>query len=381
MLFDQRPKNSPRDMYNYTSELARLKSAIKKHSPLIIIDGLRRTGKTSMLLTATIGDKKKVSDPVVIVDLRVFLDVAYASRKDLIEQLERAFGALYSKQFSSGRKLLNWLKKVKGVQISDRGIGLSWGGKEAVDLASLFDEMNAWAVKEGKHVVVAFDEAQELRKVSGVDSRRLFAHVYDYCRNITLLLTGSAVGLLHKYLGEEDVEAALYGRHSVKIHLDPLPNNRSKDFLVKGFKQAKINLDDPEKLAAIDRAVARLDGIIGWLNLFGVASLENGSPNNRAIEYAAKIGKEIARKELNYFLVGKETAKTRYEGIIRFLSFTPATSWSAIKKSLEASEGRKLPDTTISDLLGKLVDSSFLMKESDAYMIADPLLAEAYREL
>ena len=367
-------------MYNYKSELARLRSALKKHSPLITIDGLRRTGKTSMLLTATTGGKRKVSDPVVIVDLRVFFDVAYASRKDLIEQLERAFNSLYSKQFSSGRKLLNWLKKVKGVQISERGFGLSWGGKEAVDLASLFDEMNTWAVKERKHVIVAFDEAQELRKVSGVDSRKLFAHVYDYCRNITLLLTGSAVQLLHNYLAEEDEEAALYGRHIVKIHLDPLQNDKARDFLTKGFKQAKVNVDNQEKLATLEQAIERLDGIIGWLNLFGVASLENGSPNRQAIEYAVKIGKGITRKEFSNFLKGKEIAKTRYEGIIRFLSFTSAAKWSTIKKSLEASEGRKLPDTTVSDLLAKLVDSSFLIKESDVYRIADPLLAEAYRE-
>lgn len=367
-------------MYNYKSELAQLKSAIKRHSPLIIIDGLRRTGKTSMLLTATIGGKRKVSNPVVIVDLRTFSDVAYTSRKDLIEQLERAFNALYSKQFSSGKKLLNWLKKVRGVQISDRGIGLSWGGKEPVDLSSLFDEMNAWAVKARKYVVVAFDEAQELRKVAGVDARKLFAHVYDYCRNVTLLLTGSEVRLLQKYLGEEDVEAALYGRHAIMIHLDPLPNAKARDFLIKGFEQAGTNTDGKERLATIDRAVDRLDGIIGWLNLFGVASLEKGSPNNQAIEYAARMGREITKKEFNNFLVGKETAKSRYEGIIRFLSSTPA-SWSAVKKSLEASEGRKLPDTTVNDLLTKLVDSSLLLKESDIYRIADPLLAEAYREL
>jgi AAA+ ATPase superfamily predicted ATPase len=359
-------------MYNFKEELASLRSAIKKHEPLITIAGLRRTGKTSMLLTAT----TNISDPVIIVDLRTLLELPYGSKKELIQEIERAFNIHYSRQLGIGKKLLNWLKKVRGVQISDRGLSLAWGGKEPVDLAELFDEMNSWAVKEKKHVTIAFDEAQELRKVAGVDSRKLLAHLYDYCRNITIILTGSEVGLLYDFLGEEKEETPLFGRHIVRVSLEPLPPERARDFLTRGFKQAKIKVSDP---SILDSATERLDGIIGWLNLFGVASVEKSKPSDESIEYVARIGKSISRKEFNNFLKDKEVARSRYEEIMRFLASNPLSTWSLIKRSIETAEGRKISDTRFADLLSKLVDSSFVIKYPEAtYRVADPLLAEVF---
>lgn len=372
MLFDARPKSSIQDLYNFKEQFASLRSAIREGAPLITIAGLRRTGKTSMLLTST----SKLSDPVVIVDLRVLLELPNASKKELIQQVERAFNNLYSEQFGLGRKLLNWLKRVKGVQISDRGFSLAWGGKDSVDLATLFDEINAWAAKEKKHVIIAFDEAQELRKIAGVDSRKLLAHLYDYCRNITVMLTGSAVGLLYDFLGEDKEETPLFGRHIVKIHLDPLPPDKAIDFLIKGFRQRKINVGDR---SVLDRAIERLDGTIGWLNLFGLASLEKDGPNDEAIDYAVRIGKSISRKEFNNFLKDKEVARKRYESIAKFLASNPSSTWSEIKKNLETVEGKHVPDARFADLLSKLLDSSFILKSAETYKLADPLLAEAFK--
>ena len=130
--------------------------------------------------------------------------------------------------------------------------------------------------------------------------------------------------------------------------------------------------------SVLHRAVERLDGIIGWLNLFGLASVERGIPNDEAIDYAAKVGKSISRKEFNNFLKDKETARKRYEAIVRFIASRSSSSWSDIKKNLEAKEGRRVPDSRLAELLNKLLDSSFVLKREETYSIADPLLAEAY---
>jgi AAA+ ATPase superfamily predicted ATPase len=323
------------------------------------------------LLTAT----ANISDPVIIVDLRTLLELPYGSKKELIQEIERAFNIHYSRQLGMGKKLLNWLEKVRGVQISDRGLTLAWGCKDPVDLAELFHEMNSWAVKEKKLVIIAFDEAQELRKVAGVESRKFFAHLYDHCLNITIILTGSEVGFLYDFLGEEKEETPLFGRHIVRISLESLPPEKARDFLTRGFKQAKIKVSDP---SILDSATERLDGIIGWLNLFGVASVETSMPSDESIEYATRIGKSISMKEFNNFLKDK-VARSRYEAIMRFLASNPLSTWSLIKRSIETEEGRKISDTRFADLLSKLVDSSFVIKNPEAaYTVADPLLAEAF---
>ncbi len=371
MLFDGRPKNNMEDLYNFKEELSSLHSAIKQHKPLITIVGLRRTGKTSMLLTVT----GNLSNPVVIVDLRVLFGLPYATKKDLIQQIERAFNNFYSTQLGAAKKLLNWLKKVKGIQVSETGFSLAWGGKDAVDLAALFDEVNAWATKEGKNVIVAFDEAQELRKIAGMDARKLLAHVYDYCRNITVILTGSAIGLLYDFLGEEKPETPLFGRHTIKIRLDPLPANKAKDFLLQGFRQANLKVGDE---TIINRAISRLDGIIGWLNLFGLSSIEKGIVSDEAIDHAVQIGKRISKEEFDNFLKDKEVARLRYETIIRFLASNPGSVWSAVKRRLETKEGRRVNDRTINSMLATLADAGFILKGAERYRVADPLLAEAF---
>ena len=52
----------------------------------------------------------------------------------------------------------------------------------------------------GRHVVLVLDEVQYLR-YSIIGLRPLLAYAYDHLRNMTMVLTGSEVGLLHDFLG------------------------------------------------------------------------------------------------------------------------------------------------------------------------------------
>lgn len=286
MLFDPRPKDNRRDLYDAETELKSLLSAIKKGTPLLNIVGLRRTGKTSLLLTAL----SLVPNPHIILDLRVLAAKPYATKKDLIEEVQHSLNAFYKTHLSMGRKLFNWLKRVQGVGVSHVGISINWGGKEPADIASLFDELNAWAKQDGKRMIVAFDEAQELKKVAGIDVAKLIAHVYDYCRNITVILTGSAIGLLYEFLATHDPEAPLYGRHLTEIQLRRLPERMARDFLLRGFKQARLKFQGE----IVDLAVNRLDGIIGWLTLFGSTCIKDGKVSESGISQTVEIGKTLA---------------------------------------------------------------------------------------
>ena len=65
--------------------------------------------------------------------------------------------------------MFDWLRRVDGVTVSNQRHRAQLGRKRVDTLAALFDELNAWASNEGLSVVIAFDEAQELKKVAGVD--------------------------------------------------------------------------------------------------------------------------------------------------------------------------------------------------------------------
>lgn len=372
MLFDQRPKDNKRDLYDVKEELKSLISALKKGVPLVTIVGLRRTGKTSLLLTAL----NQTAQPSIVLDMRALASKPYATKKDLIQEIERTLNEFYKAHLSSGRRLFNWLKRVRGVGVSNVGLSISWGGKEPAELSTLFDELNAWAKHEKTRMIISFDEAQELKKVAGVDMAKLIAHVYDYCRNITVVLTGSAVGLLYDFIGSQDAKAPLYGRHITEIRLHRLPEEMARDFLMRGFKQAKMKTEE----GAMDAAVKRLDGIIGWLTLFGITSVMAGVISESAIDQTVEVGKSLVRQEFRNFLKGREVGAQRYEAIIQNLARAHSSSWSTIKGALEAAEGRTINDRNITELLTNLVKAGFVEKEGESYSLTDQILAESFRQ-
>jgi AAA+ ATPase superfamily predicted ATPase len=371
LLFDQRPKDNKADLYDAEDELKSLISALRTGAPLVTIVGLRRTGKTSLLLTAL----NQTAQPSIVLDMRSLASKPYATKRDMIQEFERTLNEFYKAHLGSGRRLFNWLKRVRGVSVSPSGLSISWGGKEPAELTAIFEELNAWARHEKTRMIIAFDEAQGLKKVAGVDMAKLFAHVYDYCRSITVVLTGSAVGLLYDFIGSQDAKAPLYGRHIVEIRLRRLSEGMAKDFLARGFKQAKMRTDE----RVMDAAVRRLGGIIGWLTLFGITSTKAGAMSESAVDQTVEVGKSLVRQEFENFLKGREVGAQRYEAIMRHLARAQSSSWSAIKGSLEAAEGRTINDRNISELLVNLVKAGFVEKEGESYRVTDQILAESFK--
>ena len=95
----------------------------------------------------------------------------------------------------------------------------------------------------------------------------------------------------------------------------------------------------------------KLDGVIGWLTLFGKASVIEGVMSEKTIDQTVQQGKLLARQEFENFLKGREVAGQRYETIIRHLAAVSTSSWSAIKRAVEATEGKTVNDRNITDLI------------------------------
>lgn len=369
MLFDERPKRTRKDLYDMEQQLDALVSALQRGDPMVVILGFRRTGKTSLLLTG-LGEAKLHA---VIVDLRAVGEKPYATKKDLLQLLEGSVNGFLEEQRGRAGRIVDRLKRIRGVQVMGTGVTFRWAGKEpaqVVDIFKLLDEEST----RGKHrLIIAFDEAQELAKVAGLDMQKVLAHVYDYCKNTTVVLTGSAIGLLRDFVGVNEAKAPLYGRSMTEIVLGRFSEEQSRDFLEKGFKQSGLK-PDPKVL---DEAVKQLDGIAGWLTLFGSTCTKKGVSLS-AIERVRETGSAMAKREFQNFLSSRQIARKRYTRIMKHLASSSAT-WSQIKRSVEAFEGRAINDRTITQLITELVKAGFVEKEGDSYSVGDPLLAEAFR--
>jgi hypothetical protein len=284
MLFDPRPKTSKNDLYDFDREFEELVRNIGK--PMNVVSGLRRTGKTSLVLTAI----SESDTPYLFIDLRE----SFQSYRDLYQLLSRSSSDFISR-ISRREKLkelfLKGLQRLRGVSVAGLAISFSWG-KDRFLLTEFFGALDDLGERIGEKIVIVFDEFQRSRGSIGLMLHNAIAYSYDYYKNLSFILTGSAMGVLYGIL--RDPKNPLYGRAFVEIRTRKLGRDESIDFLVRGFKEAGQEISFEE----IDRVVSELDGIIGWLTYYGY--LKIGGIED--FEEIKKEAIELAKTELENFL-------------------------------------------------------------------------------
>ncbi len=370
MYFDRAPKNNLSDLYDYRNEYDNLLNSLKKGARLVIIKGLRRMGKTSLLLTALSGLKR----PYMIIDGRSFIHLASISTADFIRSFEKVLNQFLTEHKSLRKRILSALRSINGVEVGVDHVSLSWGERKErrVDLSAIFDVLGKEAEEHHMQFVIAFDEAQEFRRLAGSSLTNLIAHLYDYVRGLQIVITGSEIGLVDQLLDLENPKAPLYGRHLTAIALCRLNDEESRDFLRKGFNQIKVSVDNN----FVDKAVKSLDGITGWLTYLGAEASERGKVDEKFLDLVIDKAARLAAEEYKRFVDLRYQARQRYNNIMESLAENKR-SWSDLKKACELLEGRNLTDKIFNDLLSNLCDVGFVSKDDSGYDIADPLVREA----
>ncbi|MFA4699577.1 AAA family ATPase [Pyrococcus kukulkanii] len=352
VLFNPRPKTRKDEFYDREFELMTLERAVEKKVGLVIVLGIRRLGKSS-LVNVFLNESPY---PGIRIDARqLYFQHKSVSpnalAKEILEGLIRISGIEKVKQLISG---------IRGVSFMGLSVEIK---REHATLTEILERINEF----GRFVLV-IDEAQYLRfsKASYVD---MLAWAIDELENVTFILTGSEVGLLEDLLRLHSPESPLFGRPYVEIKLERFSREQSLDFLKKGSEEVGIEVTPDE----LYEAVEELDGIVGWLTLYGYnrfLGLGHREALGRLKEDAVKI-------VLSEFSKLKELSP-RYELIMRIVA-RGRHSWSEIKRSLEVIEGKKIDDRNFTNLLKNLVKYGYLEKTGEGYFIPDPLVEEAFR--
>lgn len=376
MYFDEGPKTSRAEMFDYSTEWEKLRSSISKGRRMIIIKGRRRTGKTSLLLSCL----NELGKPYVIIDGRVFASATQVRREEFVKTLEKALNEFLDRKKRLQRKILDALKRVQGIEprvgVGEVGVGLKWGPKQQdmVDISAIFDALSNEAQKQKTTFIVAFDEAQEFRKIMQYDLTSVIAHAYDYCKGLQFIITGSEMGMLYRFLKVDDSGAPLYGRAMVEIKLEGLNEEKSLEYLKKGFRQIKMKVGE-DTLKDIHE---RFDGIIGWLTYVGFKARETKRIDGKVLADTSKKSCAIVADEFGNFI--KLYGSGRYVVIMKHLARERKSSWSKIKEQLEAKAGVSISNSNVTKLLSTLDDAGFIVKDDDGtYFIPDPMVIEAVK--
>lgn len=369
MLFDPRPKTRRQDLFDREEELEAFKRYIEERAPLVLLLGLRRTGKTSLLLTGL----NEIHVDYIFVDLRILEEKMPVTRRDIIVLLERAI-ADFMRRTSFRKKLTKYLERVEGLSVAGLEVKVSWRTKPYYFISELFMELNSWAEDTGRHLVVAFDEAQEFARTYRVELDRILAYVYDHMRNVTVVLTGSKIGLLYRFLKIGDPKAPLYGRAFLEIKLGYFTQEMSLEFLRRGFEEHGVRVNEN----TLNYVVSLLNGVPGWLALYGYYAINYGV-SDEVLDKVLREASATALSELEHFLEIRPQARRRYLTILKYLASVSGAKWSEVKRYLEAEEGVRIDDKNFSTLLKNLVDSGFIEKSDIGYRVPDPVLKYALR--
>ncbi|WP_366940170.1 ATP-binding protein [Thermococcus sp.] len=233
-----------------------------------------------------------------------------------------------------------------------------------MNLSEVLERINSL----GGRFVIAIDEAQYLR-FSSARYAELIAWATDELENVSFILTGSEVGLLEDFLRIHDPESALFGRAHVEIKLKRFERRQSLDFLRKGFDEIGLEVRAEE----LEEAVDELDGIVGWLTLYGY-NRYLGLSHREALK---KLKEDAKRLVVSEFSKLKELSP-RYELAMKAVA-NGRHRWREIKEAVELLEGKKIGDKNFSNVLNNLVRYGYLEKTVEGYFIPDPLVELAFK--
>lgn len=344
MYFDPEPKRRKDDFFNMEREMESFLRALSS-SKLIIVTGLRRYGKTSLILTGL----NEAGVDYVFLDCRL-LPSGVISVGDLMTLLEEELG----KKSWAGKLL----ERVEGIRIGDFGIRFRRVKRETL--------IEVIRMLEGKVLVI--DEAQELRR-SNLRFDSILAYAFDHL-DLRIVVSGSSVGTLYGFLGIDDPSSPLFGRPYVEIKVRKLERREAEEFLSRGFEMEGMKV--PERV--LEEAVERFGGIIGWLTHFGFSMARGGKSMEEIFEDASK----LAAREVENALLLYGIARPRYVEALKVVATLHRARWSDVKRGIEAKLG-KIPNNTLSAILRNLVNLGFMDKEGEFYSIADPVLRSGIR--
>ncbi|NJE29764.1 ATP-binding protein [Thermococcus sp. 18S1] len=363
MLFDLQPKTRKEDLYDRERELEAFNEALKLGERLVLILGIRRLGKSSLLNVVL----SESSYPYAKIDVRSLYFTHGSIPQEILAK--RILSSLIESLPPSGKLRLGMteaLSSIRGIRLS--GVHVEFEKKP--DLAEILEKVDSWAESEGKRVIIAFDEAQYLR-LSGIQYDGLIAYAVDNLPNLTFVLTGSEVGMLHDFLGLDNPKKPLFGRYAREITLERFSRERSIEFLKAGFKELGIDVSPSE----LERAVDKLDGIVGWLSMYGYLRGIRKLPERDALNEVFHRAQALVLEELSSLL-----SHSRRYGLILKAVAMGNERWSDIKEYLEFKAGR-INDSKFSSLLKNLVKYGYLNKSADGYVIPDPVVEEVIKGL
>jgi hypothetical protein len=346
-LFDLKPKESPKELFGREKELENLIRLVKARRWVAVL-GPRMVGKTSLIKAA---GAKLERDNVKVVYVNLW---GAKGTNDLLKALARGL----NEEKNIIQKIKNF--SIEGVSLGSSGISVALSKRPMTTIWDLFDAIG----RQSENTVIELDEVQELIAISG-RLLKVLANIFNTHANLTFVFTGSMFGLM-KTLLEPESTSPLYGRSPAKFYLKPFDKENAKLFLKKGFRENNMSVEGK----TINEAVERLDGMPGWLTLYGnKLSVQRLSPQE-ALDDTIMEATKIVKDELEHFLANRDRAA--YLAALK--AAATYSTWTNAKGAINIAKGAVVNDATVYRILENLKAAMLIYEENGVYRVEDPML-------
>lgn len=354
MYFDITPKENRKNLFGRDYLLRTLVSHLEDPDVrLLVLKGLRRTGKTSLLNVALMEIKYKY----VKIDVR---EAPYYDRKEFMSYVIKQVRAVVGE--SLFRKIMQQISKV---ELSYKDLSAAFYLEIEQQFLTFWKDLQERLHHQNKFFVLALDEVQLL---SAIEFNVILAALYDNYKNIKLVVTGSEIGLMDQFLGKREAKSPLYGRATIEIEVNKLTNEQISQFLEEGFHQLHHSIT----LTEIQEIIGNFDGLIGWATQYGWYRSKNFL-HRQALLKVIEEGSKLIKMELESFLGRRK--KTPYLKLLRWIA-QGHNRWNLLKYQF-VRENRSVSDQQLHFYLRELIEYSFVEKINETYFITDPMLIRA----
>lgn len=347
--FNLNPKEFPRELFGREKELDELVRLVRARRWIAIL-GPRMVGKTSLIKAVNV-KLKKMSVKAIYVNLW-----GAKGTHGLLNALAQGLNA----ESSVLQRIRGMAERIEGVSFGPGGVSISLSKRP---MTTMWDLLGAIG-KQAGDCVIELDEVQELSAISG-HLLRLLANIFNTHPNVIFILTGSMFGLM-KTLLEPGSTSPMYGRSPAKLFLEPFAREKSGEFLRKGFLECHEAISEEK----IEEAVEKLDGIPGWLTLYGNNVAIRKLPHKKAMEETMSEGMKITKDELEHFLQGRD--RTTYLAALKVAA--TSARWKEIKAAIEARRASVPNDATVQNALENLKAAMLISEKEGIYTVKDPML-------
>ena len=357
MFFDTKPKVKRADLYGRNDCLESLK---KLDSPITILSGRRRIGKTSLLKVFL----NEIDSPVIYLDFRAFFSNGYSPKRFY----EMFFSSLtsVSKKYKS---IVNFLSSFEKIEIF--GVKLELSKSQTLpNINDIFSALNKWAQKRSEKLIIIFDGVRNLKlfkKRYGIDFLNLFAFTYDNLYNLEIILSSSQPLILKSFLSINKQSSPLFGRYVKEIELKPLTKSQSIDFLKQGFEEFNLKPKD----TFLIKAYESLGGVIGWLTYFGRLAIDRGDYTQNSIDAVFNTALDSVKQDIIH-------VKKLSNGYFKIL-YLVSVGNNTINRLKSALRGEYSNDKSLFRAIKRLQCLGYLIKDSDKYEVSDKILKTAIK--